>query len=110
MSEPMRKIQEGEGRSTEIRFDSQRNLMLSYFDFSTEANQFVGGDVAYKMTIPYATLPEVLRLIGAKDIQSEASREDILDAFEMQFPSFFELKSMLEEAHVDHQCQRDPWA
>ncbi|MCR9293328.1 MAG: hypothetical protein NXI32_11460 [bacterium] len=109
MSEPIKEIPEGEGRSTKIQFDSERNLLLSYFDFSSDANEFVGGDVAYKITIPFASLPEVLRLIGAKGIQTDASDVEILDAIESRLVSFFKLKRMLEEADIDHKSQRDPW-
>jgi hypothetical protein len=103
-------MQEGEGRSTVIQLDSERNLRLSYYDFSQEANDFVGSDVAYNTTIPFASLPEVLRLIGAEGLQGDASDDQILEAIELHFPSFFSLKRMLEDANVNHQCERDPWA
>lgn len=110
MNEQERKIREGEGRVTSIRFDQERSLLLSYYDFSSEAQSFVGSDVAYDMIIPYESLPDVFRLIGIEDLQPDMSNDRILEILEMQFRGFFTFKHLLEDAKIKHKCERDHWA
>ena len=109
MNVQIRTIQEGEDRTTTIKMDDKRNVLLTYYDFSDETRNSIGEEIAYDMTIPYESLPEVFRLLCAGNLQSDISNEQILERLEANFPGFYHFKGILESVNVKHQCERDPW-
>ncbi len=98
----------GDG-STEIKFDEMRNLRLWYYDCSDETRNALSEEIAYYMAIPFDSLAEVLRAIGAASFDPDLSNDQVLALLKSHYPGFFSLKQTLETANITHQCERDPW-
>lgn len=105
-----RRVQEHDKISTEFQFAPDGSLALSYYDFSSSAGHFVGGDIAYNMTIPQESRAAVLELLGVAAAESKLSNQEFLDAIIDGFVGFIALKRKLETTEIEHQCIRDPWA
>jgi len=76
-------------------------LKIEYYDFSEDAHQFFGNDIAYTITVN-----EMKKLLSTVN----KNENSILNWMEQSFKSYFEIKKWLEEKQIDFHLETESWA
>ena len=99
--------------TTWIKISRQGDVVIEYYDFSEEAESFLGNDTAYMLTIKHPDRGEMLRLLAgdaAQEIARLPEDEAILKLMSMQFGDYFEIKQWLKANNIAFQKAIDSWA
>jgi hypothetical protein len=76
-------------------------LKVEYYDFSEEAQNTFGNDIAYILTVN-----EMEKLFSI----SNQNADTLIEWLEKNFQSYFDIKQWLEENKIDFEKEIDSWA
>jgi hypothetical protein len=117
MGEPERKrvrLRGGpEDTASSVSIEPDGSIVVEFYDFSTQAQQSFGNDVAYVLTIgPSRKKALLAALLDGKDSHSGDMDRDgqILRVMEERFESYFRVKTWLEKRRIPFRTRFDPWA
>lgn len=97
--------------SAEIKSDG--SLVIELYDFSDEAQNWFGNDVAFLLTITADDKGKVLSwLMAGKNQRSGAADGDelLLELIKERFDDYYAVESWLEENNIQYQKEFDSWA
>ncbi len=104
--------------SIELREDG--SLVAELYDFSDKANDFLGGDIAWIITVSKEAVPQVVSLLSSDpalqdNIRSlpSSSKEPMLDLLPLlpsRFKRYYDFKEWLEHNRIPHTQETDTWA
>ncbi|MEW6733624.1 MAG: hypothetical protein AB1489_20005 [Acidobacteriota bacterium] len=97
--------------TVEIRDD--RSLVIEFYDFSPEAENLLGNDVAYTLTIDVTTKIRVLaRLMEENGLIPNFLEDDdlLLQLLEERFKDYFGVQEWLQTNGIAYRKEFDPWA
>jgi hypothetical protein len=85
-------------------------IELEYFDFSEEAHDTFGNDVAYMYHVELADKPRLVELLEERTRSAISGDQAVLDAFADEFPDVWSIKNWLAEKQVPFTKEFDSWA
>jgi hypothetical protein len=96
--------------SLEIKEDG--SLIVDFYDFSQEAEDHMGGDVAYSLIIDAADKEKIFLLLLEKSALSKNQDDKdglLLAVMEKKFRSYFEVQEWLKNNGIAFKKVFDPW-
>lgn len=97
--------------SVEVRPDG--SLVVEFYDFSEEAEQHFGNDVAYMLLVAPAEKKRVLSLLASesesKEPQSDTDSQ-LLHLMQQKFSDYFAVKAWFQEQQISFRSEFDSWA
>ena len=99
--------------TTTVTIAADGALVIECFDFSDEAHDHLGSDVAFTATVAAEDKAKVQALLVAEaQVPPEEPRDDalLLQLIERRFQSYYQIKGWLEEHRVGCKTEFDPWA
>ncbi len=97
--------------SAEIKSDG--SLVVELYDFSSEAEQFFGNDVAFLLIVSASDKDKVLSRLMEKQAQTpDIANPDelLLRLLKDRFVDYYAVKQWLEENGIPYQKEFDSWA
>jgi hypothetical protein len=85
-------------------------IELEYFDFSEDAHDMFGNDVAYMYYVEVADKPRVVELLEERTGATISGDQAMLDALAEEFPDVWSIKNWLAEKQVPFAKEFDSWA
>ena len=97
--------------SAQIKSDG--SLVIELHDFSSEAEKWLGNEVAFLLKVSPGDKSKMLSCLGAGQNQElDESQEDdlLLRLIGERFTDYFEVKQWIEENQIPYEKEFDPWA
>ncbi len=97
--------------SAQIKSDG--TLIIELYDFSSEAEKWLGNEVAFLLKVSASDKSKMLScLLGGQNKMLDESQEDdlLLQLILERFTDYFEVKQWIEENKIPHEKEFDPWA
>jgi len=95
----------------EIRSDG--SLAIELYDFSADAQEWLGNDVAFAVVIPAEARVEMLsRLSDGRILPSGVCERDslLLRLIRERFAGYYAAKHWLDEQAIPYRAEFEPWA
>ena len=92
---------------------SDGSLVIELYDFSADAQEWLGNDVAYTVVIPAEAGVEMLsRLSDGRTLPSRVSERDrlLLHLIQQRFADYYAAKHWLDEQAIPYRAEFEPWA
>lgn len=102
-----------EHSASSARIGDDGNLIIEFYDFGPDAEQWFGNDVAFRLMISSKSKDEVISRLtsGAAWAKDSAERDDLLlRLIADQFPDYYAVKGWLEEQEIAFEREFDSWA
>ena len=98
--------------SSTVEILDNGSLSIEFYDYSEEAQNRFGNDVAYTIIIDPNNIDKMLNLLENKIIKGNRPYKNrlILELIENRFSSYFELQEWLIENHIPFKKEFDGWA
>jgi hypothetical protein len=96
--------------SAAIRADG--SLVVELYDFSDEAQKWLGNDVAFLLELGAAEKAQALaRLASAQELSGAADPDGLLlQLLQTRFADYYDVKQWLEEQNIPFRKEFEPWA
>ncbi len=102
-----------------IEYTEEGTLVADLYDFSEKANDMLGGDVAWIITVPKEAVPQVVALLKQESALQDSINElpgttddpmlDFLPLLPLQFKHIPDFQKWLERNGISYTKERDPW-
>jgi hypothetical protein len=92
---------------------SDGSLVIELYDFSADAQQWLGNDVAFTVVIPAEARVEMLsRLSEGRILPSSVAEHDrlLLHLTQERFADYYAAKHWLDEQAIPYRAEFEPWA
>jgi len=92
---------------------SDGSLVIELYDFSADAQQWLGNDVAFTVVIPAEARVEMLsRLSDGRILPSGVAERDnlLLHLIQGRFADYYAAKHWLDEQAIPYRAEFEPWA
>jgi hypothetical protein len=92
---------------------SDGSLVIELYDFSADAQKWLGNDVAFTMVIPIEASVDLLsRLSDGRTLPSGVSERDnlLLHLIQERFTDYYAAKHWLDEQAIPYRAEFEPWA
>jgi len=96
-----------EGSVSWVYLTEGGDLVVECFDYSEEANDHFGNDVAFLVTVAATDKARVFERLGGEGMCSDAALVALVEA---RFASYFEARRWLDDEGVQYQHEFDAWA
>lgn len=97
--------------ATWVKISNTGDLVVDYYDYSEDAHNHLGNDVAYLLTVEAS---EKLRMMHLLTDEIESVKSDLDDAIlklmQTKFDSYFQIEQWLKDNNITFQKSFDPWA
>jgi hypothetical protein len=90
--------------------DEQGRLVVECFDFSEDAHDYFGNDVAFTLTVDAESKASLLERLGGTAEDDVGLDESILRALAGRFTSYFDVRAWLEAEGIAFRSAFDPHA
>ena len=97
--------------SAQIKSDG--SLVIELYDFSSEAEKWLGNEVAFLLKVSPGDKSKMLSclLAGQNQMLDEFQEDDLLlQLIGERFTDYYEVKQWIEENKIPHEKEFDPWA
>jgi hypothetical protein len=97
--------------SVKIKHDG--SLVVELYDFSDDAQQWLGNDVAFLLKVSLADKSRMLSCLleGQTKMPGPLERDALLlQLLKEQFDSYYEVKRWLDKNKIPYEKEFDPWA
>ena len=97
--------------SAQIKSDG--SLVIELHDFSSEAEKWLGNEVAFLLKVSPGDKSKMLSCLlgGQNQILDESQGDDLLlQLIGERFTDYYEVKQWIEENKIPHEREFDPWA
>ncbi len=97
--------------SAQIKSDG--SLVIDLYDFSSEAEKWLGNEVAFLLKVSPSDKGKMLScLLGGQNPMLDESRGDdlLLQLIGERFTDYYEVKQWMEENKIPYEKEFDPWA
>ncbi len=97
--------------SAQIKSDG--SLVIELHDFSSEAEKWLGNEVAFLLKVSANDKSKMLScLLGGQNQKLDESQEDdlLLQLIGERFTDYYEVKQWIEENKIPYEKEFDPWA
>ena len=97
--------------SAQIKSDG--SLVIELYDFSSEAEKWLGNEVAFLLKVSPGDKGKMLScLLGGRDQLLDESRKDdlLLRLIGERFTDYYDVKQWMEENRIPYEKEFDPWA
>ena len=97
--------------SAQIKSDG--SLVIELYDFSSEAEKWLGNEVAFMLKISRSDKSKMLSclLAGQNQMLDESQEDDLLlQLIGERFTDYYEVKQWIEENKIPYEKEFDPWA
>jgi hypothetical protein len=104
-------VLEGTASSAEIKSDG--SLVVELYDFSDEAEKWLGNDVAFLLKVSSDDKGRLLSCLmaGQNQMVGSLDRDELLlRLLQERFADYYAVKQWLEENRIPYQKEFDPWA
>lgn len=99
--------------STTVYLKADESLYIDHYDFSSDANDRFGNDIAFTVRISKAEKEKWFAILMKEAIGFSGDTNDASAIFELiakRFSSFFQLKNDLKEKGIEIKEETDGWA
>ncbi|MCW3095811.1 MAG: hypothetical protein JWL77_1429 [Chthonomonadaceae bacterium] len=94
--------------TTWVYIGEDGRLTIEWYDYSEEADRWMGGDVAFLLYVGYAGKQQMWSLLGDTASPPEDRRDDmLLQLLHRRFGSYHEVKSWLTDNNVPFEAEFD---
>jgi hypothetical protein len=90
--------------------DDEGRLVVECFDFSEDAHDFFGNDVAFTLTVDAALKPAILARLDVAEPDAGNVDDVLLETILARFESYFAVKDWLERERIPFAGAFDPHA
>ena len=97
--------------SAQIKSDG--SLVIELHDFSSEAEKWLGNEVAFLLRVSHSDKSKMLScLLAGQSQMLDQSQEDdlLLQLIGERFTDYYEVKQWIEENKIPYEKEFDPWA
>lgn len=97
--------------SAQIKSDG--SLVIELYDFSSEAEKWLGNEVAFLLKVSPSDKSKMLScLLGGQNQMFDESQEDdlLLQLKGGRFTDYYEVEQWMEENKIPYEKEFDPWA
>jgi hypothetical protein len=102
-----------EHTSTSVEIKDDGSLVVEFYDFSDEAQNRFGNDVAYTLTVNSSDKDKILlHLMSKHGLKSDLQNKDelLLQLIEEQFRDYYGIQEWFKINEIPYQKDFDPWA
>jgi hypothetical protein len=102
-----------ERTASSAQIKSDGSLVIDLYDFSSEAEKWLGNEVAFLLKVSPSEKGKMLsRLLGGQNPMLDESQEDdlLLQLIGERFTDYYEVKRWMEENKIPYEKEFDPWA
>ena len=102
-----------EDTASSVSIEPDGSMVVELYDFSAQAEQGFGNDVAFLLTVQSSDTDALLAALldGKESHSGDIDRGGlILRVMEERFASYFKVKEWLEERGIPFGTRFDPWA
>ncbi len=92
------------GTSTRVKPTDDGGLLFDYYDWGAES--FWGGEIAYTLTLPPASVSRLKQYLQLSD---DTPVEDVVKAVDDRIAGFHGFKSLLKNQKIPADIERDPF-
>ncbi|HKO97419.1 MAG TPA: hypothetical protein VJU86_10525 [Pyrinomonadaceae bacterium] len=98
--------------ASSVQIKSDGSLVIDLYDFSSEAQKWLGNEVAFLLKISATDKSKMLALLGGQNQMLDESHEDdlLLKLIGERFTDYFDVKQWIEENKIPYEKEFDPWA
>lgn len=99
--------------TSSAKIKSDGTLIMELYDFSSEAEKWLGNEVAFLLKVSASDKSKMLScLLGGQNKMLDESQEDdlLLQLILERFTDYYEVKQWIEEHKIPHEKEFDPWA
>ena len=93
-----------------VYFDDQGSFVAEFYDYSEDARETFGRDIAYQVKVHSPDLETLLRHLQGEGAVEPDKQERILQLMEEKFGSYFLIKKWLEEEQIPYEKIFIDWA
>jgi hypothetical protein len=96
-----------------VQLKSDGGLVIELYDFSTEAEKWLGNEVAFLVKISHGDKGKLLScLLEGQDQMPDDGEEDdlLLRLLAERFTDYYDVKRWIEENKIPHEKEFEPWA
>ena len=86
---------------------AEGDLRIEIYDFSSEAHDHLGNDIAFTIGIPSTQRKQLLERLGESSNESGSRLLELLSA---RFDSYYDIKRWLEEHKIPFTREFEAWA
>jgi hypothetical protein len=102
-----------EHTASSAQIKSDGSLVIELYDFSSEAEKWLGNEVAFLLKVSPGDKGKMLsRLLGGRNQMPDEPRQDdlLLQLIGERFTDYYDVKRWMEENEIPHEKEFDPWA
>jgi len=102
-----------EHTASSAQIKSDGSLIIELYDFSSEAEKWLGNEVAFLLKVSPSDKSKMLSCLlgGQNQGLSEFQRDDLLlQLIAERFTDYYEVKQWIEENKIPYEKEFDPWA
>jgi hypothetical protein len=99
--------------ASSVKIKDDGSLVVELYDFSDDAQQWLGNDVAFLLKVSLADKSRMLSCLleGQTKMPGPLERDALLlQLLKEQFDSYYEVKRWLDKNKIPYQKEFDPWA
>jgi len=99
--------------ASSVHIKSDGSLVIELYDFSSEAEKWLGNEVAFLLKVSPVAKSKMLSCLleGQNQMLDESHDDDLLlRLIEERFTDYFKVKQWLEENKIPYEKGFDPWA